>query len=278
MIRSTSAIAAFVLGAVLAAASPASATAAGLAAAFVGGGPGFMLDAAHTPRWSGVLHRASLQAAEVKAAACDTLDQAGSAACRLDAWNRKLTQWRDRPRAEQIGRVHRVINRLPYVSDMRNWGQADYWETPLEMFERGGDCEGYALTKYFSLRALGFEDEDLRVAVVWDEQDQEEHAILLVRLDDEVWLLDNKMARPERAEDHAQRYRLIYYLNEEGGGLPRPRATQARLFQRAAAPRARLVDGGRTLVIRVDARSRVDPAFSASRARGLMQRTMPAGR
>jgi len=147
---------------------------------------------------------------------------------------------------EQLVAVDRAINTLPYVSDTQNWGVADYWETPQEMLTRGGDCEGFALTKYFALRQLGVRDEIMRIAVVWDRRDREEHAILLVRAEGETWILDNKTREPIRLADDSQRYSLIYSLNESGVRLPQAVRTADR-----AAPQARIVNGGRTLVLNV---------------------------
>lgn len=184
-------------------------------------------------------------------------------------WRGTLESLRHRPRVEQMRDVDRAINALPYVADTENWGQADRWETPREMFARGGDCEGFALTKYFSLRALGFEDAALRLAIVWDTQDREEHAILLVQADGQTWVLDNKAEAPVRADDIAGRYQLIYYASDAGVQLPVATATA-----RAERPRARIINGGRTLVLRVTPRSRRAPqAINA----GIVAETMPAG-
>lgn len=153
---------------------------------------------------------------------------------------------------EQIDLVHRRINQLPYVADRINWGEADRWETPIEMFERGGDCEDFALTKYFALRSLGFDDAAMRIAVVWDKVDREEHAILLVEAAGSLWLLDNKIADVAPAAASADRYRLIYSLNAEGVALaPADRADTA--SERAPM---RLTNGGRTFVLQVDPRAR----------------------
>lgn len=153
---------------------------------------------------------------------------------------------RDASTSDQMKAVDRAVNALPYVSDTRNWGVADYWETPQEMLARGGDCEGFALTKYFALRHLGVRDDAMRIAIVWDRRDLEEHAVLLVRTDDEVWILDNKTAEPVRLSDDAHRYNLIYSLNEAGVRLPAPIRTSDR-----SPPRSRIVNDGRTLVINV---------------------------
>ena len=57
--------------------------------------------------------------------------------------------------------------RLAYREDIDNWGQVDYWATPFESLAKGaGDCEDYAIAKYFTLVALGIPDARLRLVYV----------------------------------------------------------------------------------------------------------------
>ncbi len=62
-------------------------------------------------------------------------------------------------------RVNRFINNVPFATDQDHWGREDFWATPYEFIgSNGGDCEDYAIAKYFTLRALGIEREQLRIA------------------------------------------------------------------------------------------------------------------
>jgi predicted transglutaminase-like cysteine proteinase len=57
--------------------------------------------------------------------------------------------------------------RLAYVEDVDNWGQVDYWASPLESLGKGaGDCEDYAIGKYFTLTSLGIPHARLRMVYV----------------------------------------------------------------------------------------------------------------
>lgn len=57
--------------------------------------------------------------------------------------------------------------RLAYVEDTDNWGQVDYWASPLESLGKGaGDCEDYAIGKYFTLTSLGIPHARLRMVYV----------------------------------------------------------------------------------------------------------------
>lgn len=57
--------------------------------------------------------------------------------------------------------------RIEFRSDLEVWGQIDYWASPLESLDKGrGDCEDYAIAKYFSLLAAGMPVVKLRLVYV----------------------------------------------------------------------------------------------------------------
>lgn len=64
--------------------------------------------------------------------------------------------------------VNQFFNqRIAFREDIEVWGQLDYWASPMEMLEKGeGDCEDYAIGKYFSLLALGMPVNKLRMVYV----------------------------------------------------------------------------------------------------------------
>jgi len=58
-------------------------------------------------------------------------------------------------------------HRIVFRDDIEVWGQTDYWASPLEMLSKGqGDCEDYAIAKYFTLIALGVPGPKLRLVYV----------------------------------------------------------------------------------------------------------------
>lgn len=57
--------------------------------------------------------------------------------------------------------------RIAFQEDIVTWGVQDYWASPLESLEkRAGDCEDYAIAKYFSLAASGVPTVRLRMVYV----------------------------------------------------------------------------------------------------------------
>jgi predicted transglutaminase-like cysteine proteinase len=68
----------------------------------------------------------------------------------------------------QLLAINRFFNRyIEFATDEQAWGQVDYWASPLETLQkRRGDCEDYAIAKYFSLLAAGMPVARLRLVYV----------------------------------------------------------------------------------------------------------------
>ena len=154
-------------------------------------------------------HQATIKKA---AAGCEAGERG---ACRLEDWQDFLADIAKEDEADQLYRVNRYMNHYRYRSDQRNWRRPDFWAVPEQLFERGGDCEDYAIAKYVSLRALGIPAERLRVVVVYDRKKREDHAILLVSGATETLALDNKYKRVVSWAETRSRYKAYYSLNEE---------------------------------------------------------------
>lgn len=135
--------------------------------------------------------------------------------CKLKDWKTMLQGLKGKPLMEQVDAVNRFINAYPYVEDIVNWGVDDYWETPYEMQQRNaGDCEDYAISKFMSLRALGVSNDLMRVEIVQDlNLGGVIHAILIVFVGDQVYVLDNQIKQVIRAVD-IYHYRPVYSINE----------------------------------------------------------------
>ena len=85
---------------------------------------------------------------------------------RLLAWQTLIqtTEGSDRAKLE---RVNRFMNAVPYIDDIIHWNQPDYWSTPMEFIaSNGGDCEDFAIAKFFTLLELGIPEERLTLTYV----------------------------------------------------------------------------------------------------------------
>lgn len=77
----------------------------------------------------------------------------------------------DARRLDEEAKLH-LVNQffnqhISFREDTEVWGQVDYWASPLEALDKGaGDCEDYAIAKYFTLIAAGVPSPKLRLVYV----------------------------------------------------------------------------------------------------------------
>lgn len=83
-------------------------------------------------------------------------------------WGNALAVFQGGSEQQKLRDVNEYFNRkLRFEDDQKLWGQVDYWATPIEALLKGaGDCEDYAIAKYFSLKFLGVPVEKLRITYV----------------------------------------------------------------------------------------------------------------
>ncbi len=69
---------------------------------------------------------------------------------------------------DRLKAVNLFFNRhVQYREDQDVWQMPDYWASPLETFQKGaGDCEDFAIGKYFSLMAAGVPSAKMRLVYV----------------------------------------------------------------------------------------------------------------
>jgi predicted transglutaminase-like cysteine proteinase len=90
-----------------------------------------------------------------------------SAKVRIEQWDSMIQTSRNEPLLNQIKNVNDFFNELTYKTDLMHWKKKDYWATPFEFIGTGaGDCEDYAIAKYFSLIKLGISEDKLRITYV----------------------------------------------------------------------------------------------------------------
>lgn len=104
-----------------------------------------------------------------------------------------------------------LVNR--FIND-RHWKiesvSHDDWRTLTDFLQYGGDCEDYAIAKYFALRQVGFPADDMRVGIAWDFETGAYHAVTVVRIDDQMYFLDVD-GTPRRTQSG---YRFLFSINE----------------------------------------------------------------
>ncbi len=128
-------------------------------------------------------------------------------------WAALVDSLEEQNRLRQIITVNKWFNRLPYKHDEYAHGPLDHWADMVEFLERRGDCEDYALSKYYTLRTLGFSPEQLRIVVVYDSVNYLNHAVVMVHINGTRYLLDIN-ADDTSPSSLYSRYKPIYAFNE----------------------------------------------------------------
>jgi predicted transglutaminase-like cysteine proteinase len=87
---------------------------------------------------------------------------------RVVDWLQLISSNQGKPEQEKLALANDYFNQsCIWVSDMDHYGVPDYWATPLEMLSSGGgDCEDYAIGKYFTLLALKVPMSKLKITYV----------------------------------------------------------------------------------------------------------------
>lgn len=70
--------------------------------------------------------------------------------------------------AQRLDAINQFFNRhVLFRDDAETWQVADHWASPLETLQQGaGDCEDFAIAKYFALLASGMPASRLRLVYV----------------------------------------------------------------------------------------------------------------
>ena len=104
----------------------------------------------------------------------------GAGQGRIDAWQNLMATKKQASELEQLKVVNLFFNKqLRYMEDIDLWHEVDYWATPVQSLIKGaGDCEDYAIAKYFSLRRMGIPAEKLRITYVKALRQNRAHMVL----------------------------------------------------------------------------------------------------
>ena len=134
--------------------------------------------------------------------------------CNIKDWRSYLEEQRGKDKVAQLKAINSYANAHKYTLDINNWGVTDYWESPGEFLFKSGDCEDYAIIKYFSLKQLGFDVDNMRVVVLMDENLGIYHSVLAVYQDDDIYILDNQLKNITKSTNIFH-YNPVYSINED---------------------------------------------------------------
>jgi predicted transglutaminase-like cysteine proteinase len=151
------------------------------------------------------------------------LDSAVSEA-RLSSWHNLIAQGRNADEQSKLVIANDFINHaVVFGSDNDIWGADEYWATPTQTLSRGqGDCEDFAIGKYFTLVRMGVPSEKLRLTFVKALRLNQAHMVLAYypSPDAQPLILDNLEHRIRPASERNDLL-PVYAFNNHGIFLAR---------------------------------------------------------
>lgn len=173
----------------------------------------FSSDVSNFPKWEGMVSRFN-EAQNIPDSECD---QRPYFPCSISRWRDLIGKKQGKPLSALLNSVNDYGNSHRYTLDRVNWGKDDYWETPFEFMAVNGDCEDYAIAKYYTLRAMGVSADQMRIIILQDlNLGGVIHAILGVYGNGgKLYLLDNQIKQVVDAS-RVYHYKPIYGINEDG--------------------------------------------------------------
>lgn len=141
---------------------------------------------------------------------------------KLIAWNRLLKTGKKTKTLKKLKLANDFFNHVKYATDIRHWQKRDYWATPFEFIgSSAGDCEDYAIVKYFTLIKMGVPERKLRLAYVKllrkKKKFEEDHMVLLYihKPNKTPIVLDNVNKKLKFATQRKD-LKLVYTFNASG--------------------------------------------------------------
>jgi len=172
----------------------------------------FFAPAAYWSAWQDTLDRHHLE----REAIHRCLGDEETCSRRLKGLRHILLKGAGLEREQQIRLVNRYINKHHYKDDRVSSRSTagNQWETLTEFLHGGGDCEDFAVAKYFLLREFGIDAENMRIVIGKESQRATHHAMLAIRFDEDVWLLENDNTIHRNGYQDINRF--VYAINEQG--------------------------------------------------------------
>lgn len=119
----------------------------------------------------------------------------------------------------KLAAIHAEVGRrIAWRSDLETYRISDYWAQAAETLNRGaGDGEDIAVVKMQALKAAGFSPRDLYLSVGRDSA-RGADTLLLVRVGDRFYALDDRSSRPLEAGDY-KRFVPVITLGKDSAWL-----------------------------------------------------------
>jgi len=118
----------------------------------------------------------------------------------------------------QLNRVNSYLNQLLPQYDQVIYNQEDLWSTPKEFLRVGyGDCEDYAIIKYYTLIRLGFDKDKLYITRVTEKYKGGAHMVLTYfqKEGEAPLVLDNLSFKILTTKQRVD-LDILYFINDTG--------------------------------------------------------------
>ena len=149
--------------------------------------------------------------------------QTSSEVTRKLAYETMISNAAELPPSGKLKAVNRFFNdQILYQTDRAAWGKKDYWATPSETLAKGaGDCEDFAIAKYYALKDLGLDESKLKIVYVRSNQFKDPHMVLAVtgKPGGDPLILDN-IAKNISTLSNRTDLTPVYAFNDSGLYMP----------------------------------------------------------
>jgi len=138
---------------------------------------------------------------------------------RLLAWQVLIRESAALTDQDKLKEVNDFFNQVRFISDKTHWNTTDYWATPVEFLATdGGDCEDFSLAKYFTLKAMGVDEQKLNLTYVKALNYNQAHMVVTYYASprSEPLVLDNLIGEIRPASERAD---LLPVYSFNGTGL-----------------------------------------------------------
>ncbi|HRD71288.1 MAG TPA: transglutaminase-like cysteine peptidase [Legionella sp.] len=149
---------------------------------------------------------------------------------RFKAWAKLIENLKNKPVSAKLEGVNSFFNMFHYQDEGLS---DDYWKSPDEFIvDGGGDCEDYAIIKYFTLATLGVSTDKLRITYVTSLNLNRAHMVLAYYSSPEAEplildSLENSILKASLRPD----LKPVYSFNGSGLWLAKQRGKEAAIGQ-----------------------------------------------
>lgn len=138
---------------------------------------------------------------------------------RAEKWHDVIVDNQSDSDWSKINKVNYFFNKvITHEDDPILWDKEDYWASPVETIGHGkGDCEDFAIAKYFTLTSLGVDPNKLRLMYVRQLTLDQPHMVLIYfeNLKEMPFVLDNFNTRVLPVNKRRD-LKPIYSFNTQG--------------------------------------------------------------